>query len=156
MGSTTPFKLGEATVIYNRNNGALLPQNWTQDSTSAAATATVTITSEPRVITKAHTNAALVGVTVPLAVLLLAALVGCAILWRQLRQLRATHSMPVATEKRNMEFNHASEFGYAEVHGLDPHYGPVELAQGYKYIAEAPTEIEAKEADSRIVSLGRQ
>ncbi|CAK1357709.1 hypothetical protein CB0940_07588 [Cercospora beticola] len=164
-GSSRPFSLSPGTVIYDRSTGDLLPENWT-------ATA-----QEPGVVVASAAGnnvsmGAIIGVAVPLGVLLLAALAGCFILWRQLKKVKAAqgsahHSgeWSEGKDSRPEEYDYGTAPGYVavaneksdrlqhhpELPSPDQRHSQPHYTQ--QYIAEAPTEGEVQMADSR--SVGR-
>ncbi|KAM3424910.1 hypothetical protein BST61_g6884 [Cercospora zeina] len=162
-GSSRPFQLSPGTVIYDRNTGSLLPQNWT----SAAEEPEVTVASRSGNMVS---SGAIIGVAVSLGVLLLAALAGCLVLWRQLKKSKAaiasTHDYGDWSEgkgPRPEEDDYGTAPGYVAVrndksgrlqhHPALPSPGqqPSQPQYSQTYIAEAPTESEVQMADSRSV-----
>ncbi|PPJ49854.1 hypothetical protein CBER1_05010 [Cercospora berteroae] len=163
-GDSRPFQLSPGTVIYDRNTGSLLPQNWTDNS------------QEPRVTVIADSGnkvsmRAIIGVAVPLGVLLLAALVGCFVLWKQLRNAKAAHTSTghrVNWSEGEVpgpeEDDYGTAPGYIAVTNdksdrlqhhpdlLSPEQQQHQPQYSQKYIVEAPTESEVQMADSRNVS----
>lgn len=163
-GTTTPFQLAEGNVIIDRSNGATLSVN----STSSASS-TVTVTAESKSDNN-NVTAVGAGVGVSLGVLLLAALIGCGVLYSQLRKAkRQTRgdgmmmgaSNPYEQPKHNPGFSHTngSQTPYSDgvsktySHGAyqhQPPLGPVESPFN-QIVAEAPTDREVAMADSRAV-----
>ncbi|KAK4498883.1 hypothetical protein PRZ48_009393 [Zasmidium cellare] len=155
-GSLQPFELDEGTVIVDRNTGATLSDNLTTNSSSGSV---VTVTA------KSNSNIVAVGagVGVSLGVPLIAALIGCAMIYSQLRKARKQlHSIETKgnyqdhheTSVLTSSNGHQSSYGgsmhkpYSYSADRSPPPAPTESPFN-SVLVEAPTEREVAMADSR-------
>ncbi|KAF7188005.1 hypothetical protein HII31_10677 [Pseudocercospora fuligena] len=155
--STDPFQLSAGTVIYDRATGAQLPETW-NDTTPVATVMTVTATpSAGAQKSSSNITAVAAGIAVPLGVLLLAALAGCGILWKQLQRAKRGQvtmaEAPAVPEKQHdgMYYGAATpNTGYDQYAYEHMAHRP-ELPVNDGIVAEAPTEREIPLADSRSI-----
>lgn len=166
-GTSNPFSLPAGSVVIDRSNGVTLPENF--NSTDAAgsvitvtATAVASATNAPA---KSNTTAVAAGVAVPLGVLLIAALAGCAVLWSNLKkakkQLAAAGNgggdIAVYHEAQQGTHYSAPEKPYTQSYGgyqsvprqASP---PTEVHSDRMQAVEAPTDRDIAMADSRSIS----
>ena len=100
QGPKTPFSLEPGQVIFNRTDGSFLYPNTSSllerkggtSATTIASTTTVRATITSNASSGEHTRALVAGISVPLIVLLIAAVVVCGYLVRQLRNMKRAQS----------------------------------------------------------------
>ncbi|KAK4619760.1 hypothetical protein CLAFUW4_11038 [Fulvia fulva] len=166
-GTSAPFSLPAGSVVIDRSNGATLPQNF--NSTDAAgsiitvtATAAANATNTPE---SNNTTAIAAGISVPLGLLLLAALAGCFVLWRNLKKARnqvqgAVHGSVYDGNVQKGVHYAAQEKPYDHAYGgyqsvpreaSPPAAPPAEVWSGQMQPVEAPADREVSMADSKAV-----
>ncbi|EME41182.1 hypothetical protein DOTSEDRAFT_55080 [Dothistroma septosporum NZE10] len=158
-GTFAPFSLPAGTVVIDRSNGATLPENFNStDAAASVVTATVTAsaTAAPE---KSNTAAVAAGVAVPLGVLLVAALAGCFLLWRNLgkarRELAAFGhggSAQVCDDPQKSAYVNEKPYSgsYGGYQSVARQESPLqEAGGGHMQAVEAPTDRDIAMADSR-------
>ena len=158
-GTSAPFSLPAGTVIIDRSNGATLPEDFNStDAAGSVVTATVTA-SAASAPGKSNTAAVAAGVAVPLGVLLIAALVGCGVLWRNLGKARRELA-EVGQRGSAQVYGDAWKGAHANEKPYNGSYGgyhsvarqespPSEVGGGQMQAVEAPTDRDIAMADSR-------
>lgn len=167
-GTTTPFELAAGTVIIDRSSGATLSINTSANSTSTSkSTVTVTVGSSSD---GDHVTAVGAGVGVSLGVLLVAALIGCSILYNQLRkakrQLHGNGVMMHDSQRYDSPNNNYANPTFSPANGSQSAYSdgvtktyspgahqpsPPPAQTSHNFMVEAPTDREVAMADSRPV-----
>ncbi|EMC98481.1 hypothetical protein BAUCODRAFT_121349 [Baudoinia panamericana UAMH 10762] len=169
QGSKAPFNISPGEVIYNRANGALLTPNPTETSAPSAAfvlqNSTATVTASATSCTTASAGSSSVAtiaaaISVPLGVLLLAALAAVALLLGQNRKLRRGRSQQAVDHATpNMTAHTPSTL--VSPYEYKQQSQPSNVVQPYQYkqpphwsqqvpINEAPTERERVEMNDGV------
>ena len=138
-GSTTPFSLEPGLVVYNRSDGSTQNDGTAvavPAASAATATTTVIVTAEPTTTGSSDVTAVAAGIAVPLATLLIAALVAVVVLVSRIKKLKQEYK---EQEQRLLGINpnNNNNHMYAlpqqqQIYGYDPRSGQM-VMQDYPY-----------------------